>query len=75
MVPPSKKIIELRSDNFLFKQHNSAVCSNNDFEIIKGDVRNLSLVKQLLKSADVIIPLAALVGAPICDADRQQPNL
>lgn len=57
-------------DNFLFKQNSlSAVCSNTDFEIIKGDVRNLSLVKQLLKSADIIIPLAALVGAPICDAD------
>jgi nucleoside-diphosphate-sugar epimerase len=37
--------------------------------LIFGDVRNEALMKDLLKSADVIIPLAAIVGAPACDND------
>lgn len=41
--------------------------SNPNFNFIKGDVRNYTLMKQLLKEADVIIPLAALVGFPLCD--------
>jgi nucleoside-diphosphate-sugar epimerase len=43
-----------------------------NFEFINGDVRDPSTVEQALKSADVIIPLAALVGAPACD---QNPAL
>ena len=36
------------------------------FKFIKGDVRNKTLLKNLIKK-DIIIPLAALVGAPLCD--------
>jgi nucleoside-diphosphate-sugar epimerase len=36
----------------------------------KGDARNPDVLKPLLKEADLIIPLAALVGAPICDNDK-----
>jgi nucleoside-diphosphate-sugar epimerase len=32
-------------------------------------VRSLDMMKPLLKEADIIIPLAALVGAPLCDRD------
>jgi len=34
---------------------------------VKGDVRDSRLLKDLVKSADIIIPLACLVGAPLCD--------
>ena len=37
------------------------------FKFIKGDVRNKTLLKNLIKKKDIIIPLAALVGAPLCD--------
>ncbi len=37
------------------------------FKFIKADVRNKKLLKNLVKKKDIIIPLAALVGAPLCD--------
>jgi nucleoside-diphosphate-sugar epimerase len=40
-----------------------------NFNFVKGDVRDLKLLKQLVDSHDVIIPLAALVGFPLCDKD------
>ncbi|MBL7996807.1 NAD(P)-dependent oxidoreductase [bacterium] len=40
-------------------------CSNPDFDIVNDDVRNESIVKTLLKDTDIIIPLAAIVGAPL----------
>lgn len=38
-----------------------------NFTFLKADVRNKSLIKKILKKKDIIIPLAALVGAPLCD--------
>jgi len=40
-----------------------------NFTFVKGDVRNLALMEKLISKADVIIPLAALVGFPLCDED------
>jgi nucleoside-diphosphate-sugar epimerase len=37
--------------------------------MIHGDVRDKDLIKELLKGVEFIIPLAALVGAPLCDKD------
>jgi nucleoside-diphosphate-sugar epimerase len=37
--------------------------------VIKGDIRIESVIAPLIKKADVIIPLAALVGAPMCTLD------
>ncbi len=57
-------------DNFIYKQNSlSHLCSNKNLHIEKGDVRNLSLLSNLLKKVDAIIPLAALVGAPLCNSD------
>jgi nucleoside-diphosphate-sugar epimerase len=39
------------------------------FKFIYGDVRNEKLLEKLCNDADVIIPLAAIVGFPACDAD------
>ena len=37
-----------------------------NFKFIKGDVRNKNLMIKELKKKNIIIPLAALVGAPLC---------
>lgn len=57
-------------DNFMYRQNSlSHVCANPDFEAVRGDVRNEGLMKKLFAGADIVIPLAALVGAPLCDSD------
>jgi nucleoside-diphosphate-sugar epimerase len=57
-------------DNFLFDQATLFECCQYDtFKIVRGDCRDESLVKKLLADADAIIPLAALVGAPLCKMD------
>ncbi|HIO73199.1 MAG TPA: NAD(P)-dependent oxidoreductase [Flavobacteriales bacterium] len=43
--------------------------SHPNFNFIKGDVRNIKLLETLMVDADIIIPLAALVGFPLCDED------
>lgn len=57
-------------DNFLYKQNSLAqVCRDINFQVINGDARLTDTVAPLLAKADVVIPLAALVGAPICAKD------
>ena len=57
-------------DNFMFQQASLAECCGYDrFQVVRGDCRDESLVRSLVAKADVIIPLAALVGAPICKID------
>lgn len=57
-------------DNFMYKQ-TSLASSIRDVKLslVFGDVRDESLMKEHLSRADVIIPLAAVVGAPACDND------
>jgi nucleoside-diphosphate-sugar epimerase len=43
--------------------------SNPNFKFVYGDVRNTNLLKELVDECDTIIPLAAIVGFPACDAD------
>lgn len=57
-------------DNFMFKQASlNNVCYHPNFEIVKGDIRIESVMSPLLRWADIIIPLAAYVGAPLCNLD------
>ena len=57
-------------DKLLFNQTSLLqYTSNPNFKFIYGDVRNESLLEELCKKADVIIPLAAIVGFPACAAD------
>ncbi len=57
-------------DNFMYNQTSLATfIRDKNLEIIFGDVRDESLMKELVNKADVIIPLAAIVGAPACDKD------
>jgi len=45
---------------------------NDNFSFVKGDVRNYPELKKHLDKADVVIPLAALVGFPLC---RDNPKI
>lgn len=45
-------------------------CANPKFDAVRGDARDMSVVKPLIAKADVVIPLAALVGAPLCARDQ-----
>jgi nucleoside-diphosphate-sugar epimerase len=57
-------------DNFMFKQTSlNHVCFHQNFKVVKGDIRIEKTMRPLMKEADIIIPLAALVGAPLCNLD------
>jgi nucleoside-diphosphate-sugar epimerase len=57
-------------DNFYFGQNSLAhVCAHPNFNVIHGDIRVDETIAPLIKKADIIIPLAALVGMPLCDKD------
>jgi nucleoside-diphosphate-sugar epimerase len=57
-------------DNFMFKQASlNHICAHKNFHVVNGDIRKEEIIKPLLKQVDVVIPLAALVGAPLCNKD------
>lgn len=59
-------------DNLLYKQTSVAPFTyNKNFKFVLGDVRDESTLKPLVKTHDVIIPLAAIVGMPACKANPQ----
>ena len=57
-------------DNFMWDQPSlAAVCHHPAFSVVRGDVRSKETMRPLIAKADIIIPLAARVGAPLCDRD------
>ena len=57
-------------DNFMFKQSSlNHCCYHPNFSVLKGDIRQKNTMTKAMKNSDVIIPLAALVGAPLCSLD------
>lgn len=57
-------------DNLLYGQKSLFhLGAHHNFDFIFGDVRDEALMKRLLAHADIIIPLAAIVGAPACERD------
>ena len=57
-------------DNFMFKQTSlNHLCVFEKLKILNGDIRDQKLMKSLVNSNDIIIPLAAIVGAPLCNKD------
>lgn len=44
-------------------------CADRRFDFTLGDVRDRGLMARLVQDADVLVPLAAIVGAPACDRD------
>ena len=62
-------------DNFLYKQPSLAsVISNKNFSLVYGDVRDKNLMSKHVSSADIVIPLAAIVGAPACLKDPEMSS-
>ena len=45
---------------------------NKNFKLICDDIRKVNLMKKLIKQHDFIIPLAALVGAPLCEKFKKE---
>ena len=59
-------------DNLMYKQTSVAPFAyHNNFKFILGDVRDEQTLKPLVKSHDILIPLAAIVGMPACKANPQ----
>ena len=57
-------------DNFMYRQNSLLdCCSSERFEVVRGDCRDERLISDLIRDKDIIIPLAALVGAPLCQTD------
>ncbi|MDA1128314.1 MAG: NAD(P)-dependent oxidoreductase [Chloroflexi bacterium] len=57
-------------DNLMYGQSGLYhLCNDPGFDFVRGDVRDQTTVGGLVAKADVIIPLAAVVGAPACDRD------
>jgi nucleoside-diphosphate-sugar epimerase len=57
-------------DNFYFDQNSLLDCCQYEkFRVVRGDARDENLIKSLLPQAELAIPLAALVGVPICNTD------
>ena len=57
-------------DNFMFGQSSlNQCCSDKNFKIINGDIRHEKFIIPYYKSAEIIIPLAGYVWAPLCNKD------
>jgi len=57
-------------DNLMYGQHSLfGYAANPRFDFVWGDARDENLMRSLVDGADLIIPLAALVGAPACERD------
>lgn len=57
-------------DNLLYGQTSLLYCCTHpNFQFVQGSVRDKTLIQDLLKRHDAILPLAAIVGAKACDRD------
>lgn len=57
-------------DNFMYNQSSLFGLSHfENFNVVNGDARQEDTLKPLVKEADYVFPLAALVGAPLCKKD------
>ena len=60
-------------DNFRYNQNSLLnCCYNENFTVIRGDVRDEHTLADSLINQDFIIHLAALVGAPVCNANKNE---
>ena len=60
----------LAVDSFMYHQTSLLDCCNHsNFQMVRGDCRNVDLIKKCLAGVDAIFPLACLTGAPLCSRD------
>jgi nucleoside-diphosphate-sugar epimerase len=45
------------------------VIGHKNFEFVRADVRDLQSMKSIVSKSDIVLPLAAIVGAPACQKD------
>lgn len=58
-------------DNFMFGQTSlNHCCGYSNFNVVNGDIRHTSFIRPYYEAAEIIIPLAAYVGAPLCNKDQ-----
>lgn len=58
-------------DNFMYEQASLLDCCYHDnVTIIRGDCRDKKTLSPILKNVDIVIPLAAIVGAPACELNQ-----
>jgi len=58
-------------DNFMHGQNSLGHLMHlKELEVVRGDVRDKDTIEKLLKDAEIIIPLAAILGAQVCDRDK-----
>ena len=58
-------------ENLMFRPNSLLDCCSYDtFDVIRGDARDKSLIERVTRDIDIVVPLAALVGAPLCNHDR-----
>ncbi len=63
-------------DNLMYNQGSLFdLCSNNNFKFINNEINNINLIKEIINDFDIYIPLAALVGAPLCARDPSKTKL
>ena len=60
-------------DTFIFSNDSlNSYMSNKKFSVYQEDVRDIDAIKKYLVKSDVIIPLACLVGAPLCNLKKEE---
>lgn len=63
-------------DSLIFRQNSLfECCARPGFDFVKGDICDADLVRSLVARHDVVIPLAAIVGAPACKANPSLTRL
>ena len=59
-------------DNLMYEQTSLLhLCSHDNFRFMNEDVTNFEFLKHLINDYDVVIPLAAIVGGPACDKNKE----
>jgi nucleoside-diphosphate-sugar epimerase len=59
-------------DNLLYNQRSLFhYCSHPQFTFVRGDARDEAALRTYLKKADLIVPLAAIVGMKACQRDPE----
>ena len=60
-------------DNFLYGQSSLLDCCHHaGLKIRRADARDEQVMKEALRSADAVFPLACLTGAPLCDRNPEE---
>jgi len=58
-------------DNFMYRQASlNHCCCYSNFNVVNGDIRHDDFMRPYYEEAEIIFPLAAYVGAPLCNKDR-----